>query len=318
MKTESTKVNSLVGQVDLFICASGFEDRCLSLARAITPSNIKNAIIFNLSDNYNLSHENIEKIKLLIKDAKTIEHPKNNAIETFDIIYNTILSYGGEEKDQKLKLLVDVSTFTREVLLILIKVLSLKESQDQFTITLSYTPAESYPNEWLSKGIREIRSIFGYSGLNYPSKKLLLIILNGFETERTEEIINSFEPSRVAIGRPSVAASINQDLGKQSNEKFIYIKDKYDSIIDEVFEFSCTDITQTKEVLESIISRSSDDYNIVIAPLNNKISTLAVAMVALKNDSLQVCYASANQYNIHIYSKGADYFLIYDLNEILI
>lgn len=316
MKIESKNVSRSIGFIDLFVCASGFEGRCLSFANAIDPILIGEAVVFNLSDNYTASLENIDKIKERISQLRTVEHPKNNAIDTFDIMYNTIGSSCSFKANNGLKMLVDISTFTREVLLILIKILSLEEFRTRFTITFSYTPAESYPNEWLTKGIREIRSIFGYAGLNVPSKKLLLIILNGFEIERTEEVINTFEPNKVILGCPSASESINSNLAEQSRAKFDHILENNRSLIDEIFEFSCTDIILTKSVLESIVDLNEADYNIVLAPLNNKISTLAVAMVALRNEHLQVCYASANQYNIHIYSQSADYFLIYNFNEI--
>ena len=57
--------------------------------------------------------------------------------------------------------------------------------------------------------------------------------------------------------------------------------------------------------------------NIAISPLNNKISTIGVAISGLKNEEIQICYASANQYNINAFSKSSDYFLTYNLSELI-
>lgn len=318
MRTNKNDINNQFQNIDLLICSSGFEDRSVALSTSLNENNIKDAIIFHIDENYSKSLENYRKIKDHIKILKKIELPKNNSIETFDIIYNSIYQLIDQNfTSDKLNIVVDVTTFTREVLLILIKILSFEHFYCKLNINLIYTPAESYPCEWLTKGVREIRSIFGYSGMNYPSKRLLLVVLNGFETERTEEILNTFEANKILLGKPSKAESINVELNNISNKKFDFIKSKYSSSLLAEFEFSCLEINKTINELEKIIQKYSSEYNIVISPLNNKVSTLACAIVAIKNEDIQICYASANQYNIYAYSKESDYFLNFKLNDFI-
>lgn len=318
MRTNKNDINNQFQNIDLLICSSGFEDRSVALSTSLNVSNIKDAIIFHIDENYSKSLENYQKIKNHISFLNKIEFPKNNSIETFDIIYNSIYQFIEDNfVNDKLNVIVDVTTFTREVLLILIKILSFEHISNKLNISLVYTPAESYPCEWLTKGVREIRSIFGYSGMNYPSKKLLLVVLNGFETERTEEILNTFEANKILLGKPSKIESINGKLNDISNQKFEYIKGKYSSSLLAEFEFSCLEINKTIDELEKIIQNYSSEYNIIISPLNNKVSTLACAIVAIKNEDIQICYASANQYNINAYSKESDYFLNFKLNDFI-
>src|SRR5690606_4198223 len=203
--------------------------------------------------------------------------------------------YGNHNIDKKLSIVIDITTFTREVLLILFKAIHLQNYMDRSNIYLIYTPAENYPYEWLTKGVRYIRSIFGYSGMILPSKKLMLIILSGFENERTEEIINSFEPNAILLGKPSYEDSINGNLGNRGQKEFEQIKQKHLSNIVEEFEFSCIEVDKTMNVIEELINKYGEEYNIILSPLNNKVSTIATSFVALKNDNIQVCYASANQ-----------------------
>jgi hypothetical protein len=259
------------------------------------------------------------EIQEKLPGIRSVEYPKNNSLEAFDIFYNELQDFNASKGGQPMKVVLDISTFTREVLLILIKVLSLKRFSN-LTIKVVYTPNESYSNDgqinWMTKGIREIRSIIGYSGLHSPSKKLLLLILNGFEEERTEQIIESFEPERIVLGKPNANDSINSLLNGIACSKFEHIKAKYINIVNQEFEFSCTDINFTISELTRVIEENSD-YNIVISPLNNKVSTVAAAVVALRNEDIQICYASANQYNIDVKTKASDYFLVYNLNELL-
>lgn len=88
-------------------------------------------------------------------------------------------------------------------------------------------------------------------------------------------------------------------------------------LIDEGFTFSCQDILETKQIILSIFQKYKDEYNIIIAPLNNKISTLGVAFAGLEQEEIQICYASANHYNIENYSEAFDYFYYYKLESLI-
>ncbi|MEZ0183734.1 hypothetical protein AB9T89_15935 [Flavobacterium oncorhynchi] len=319
MKTEKEKIIENLGLIDLLICSSGFEDRSVQLASSLDPSKIKDSIVFHLDDTYKVSSVNLEKIHEKIPQSRLIEYPKNSSLETFDIFYNTFKEINSKNKGEMLNVVIDVTTFTREVILILIKVISL-EAFVNFNSTIVYTPNESYSVDdgqfWMTKGIREIRSIIGYSGLHSPSKKLMLIVLNGFDEERTEHIIECFEPDKIVLGKPNKSGSINPSLNLISCSRYDRIKEKYKNLISQEFEFSCVDINFTIKEVKKIIDNNTD-YNIVISPLNNKVSTIAVAISAIENEEVQVCYASANQYNIDTKCIASNYFLVYNFNDYL-
>ncbi|WP_259017154.1 hypothetical protein [Emticicia fluvialis] len=318
MKINASELKSIFSNIDLFICSSGFESRSKSVALALNAESIKSAFVFHIDENYTLAHENLKELQNRIPQFKKIEHPKNNPIETYDLLCTTFKEFYQEfNKDNKLRIVIDVTTFTREVLLILFKALNQQPFIGKSKVCLIYTPAENYPCDWLTKGVRYIRSIFGYSGMILPSKKLMLIILNGFENERTEEIINSFEPNGILLGKPSHEDSINEELSIRGESKFEFIKEKNHSKIKEEFQFSCIEVDKTIIVLETLIEKYKKEYNIILSPLNNKVSTIAAAIVALKNENIQVCYASANQYNINQYSVPCDYFLMFEMNSLL-
>ena len=321
MKIESNNIVRHLGNIDLLLVASGFEDRSKTLSFKLDKSFIKNSIIFHLNDNYISASNNKKEIisKLEIKDI--IEYSKNDSFETYNLFYVQI-----KEKlksifiSSKLSVVIDMTAFSRETLLILIKVLTNDQFYGQLEIKFIHTPVENYSkdeNLWLTKGVREIRPVFGYSGLMMPSKKLLLIVLNGFEDERTEIIIESFEPFALVLANPSLSGSINEVLKKLVDNKYDKIKSKFKNLLIDEKEFSCKEINNTIDVLESIYSKYQDHYNIAVSPLNNKASTLAVAISALKHENIQVCYASANQYNIAKQLTPSDYFLFYNLSDYL-
>ena len=77
------------------------------------------------------------------------------------------------------RFVIDATTFTRESLLILVRFLkqSLKTSD---SVQFLYAPAKEYSigtqyeDKWLSRGIREVRSVLGYPGdfLPVPAKPI--------------------------------------------------------------------------------------------------------------------------------------------------
>ena len=277
-------------------------------------------IIFHLDDNYHLANKNKDEIISKLNIKEIVEYPKNDAYATYNILFSCITKKIKNISKHKIKVVVDVTAFSREILLMLIKVLTNEIFQNRIELSLVHSPVDNYCENdilWLTKGVREIRPVFGYSGLMTPSKKLLLIVLNGFEDERTETIIDSFEPHALILGNPSLEGSINPNLKTLVDEKYNKIKSKFLGILKKEIEFSCIDIQPTIDILMKVNDEFKDEYNIVISPLNNKTSTIAVAITAILQDDIQVSYASANQYNIVKQLSPTDYFLLYDVTSYL-
>jgi hypothetical protein len=78
------------------------------------------------------------------------------------------------------------------------------------------------------------------------------------------------------------------------------------------FPFSCSDPYKVKEqILEQ--SKIEPDTNVVVAPMNTKISTIGVGLAAIESKIIQLCYAPAIQYNFDNYSKPSDKFSAFEL-----
>lgn len=94
-------------------------------------------------------------------------------------------------------------------------------------IHLCYCPSSRYSSyeegtslPWLSKGVRIIRSVVGYSGDMSPIKDLLLIILVGFEYERAQTLIEVFEPNKLYLGMALPTDSHNKLLSEINLRNF--------------------------------------------------------------------------------------------------
>ena len=314
-KFNLSEINNSLTEFDLFICSSSFEDRCLEVASRVNVEQFKKIIICHFEDNYDESNKNLERLGDIFKSHTVVVLSKNDPLLNYDKIYDEIIGLNFNNA------LLDISTFTREMFLIILQLFNQKPFQDK-SLKLCYIPSDKYSSlsedtpehTWLSKGVQNIRAVLGYSGDFSPIKNLMLIVLTGFEAERAQIIIDNFEPDVLYIGKASASNSANEKLGKINEHNFDKILKT--CLNANQFEFSCIEIDFTVDVLCKIIEQSKDKYNIVISPLNNKLSTLAVASVISKHPEVQICYASTNLYNIKAYSIPSDYLYMIDAKEL--
>lgn len=290
-------------QIDYFFTSSSFEERCFTISNALKNFNFKKKIFYNSNELQEIVENSILLEKLFEKDTERIELDTDDSVSNYIKIYNIIRQIGDGSKPN---ILVDITTFTHETLLILIRLLEFyKEYLGD--LYMSYIGAKEYSvneenedDKWLSKGIKEIRTVIGYPGFSDPTKDNHLLILFGFESDRTKRLINEFEFDNITLGFADEAHSI------QANHQCINAK-RHEKLVTEfntdTFKFSLIDINSVKEsILQFIQSDKYKDMNTVIAPMNNKISTIAAALAAIENENIQITYAKPSIYNILGYS----------------
>jgi len=324
MKTELNKLNEMLGEVpEVFICMASYEDRCLSVAQQLDISNLKYAIVLWNSDYSNSIKDNLFKL-----ESKFGEKVKKSELRTdaplfvADKLREEVISI---IKETAGLCLVDITTFTHEQLLILIKLLA--ELAPEKKIKLTYTGAGDYSinfegtEKWLSRGVAQIRTVLGYPGIMFPSKKLHLIVLVGFESERAEQLIINSEPALVSLGlgrKHQSVAPQHYEVNAAFHEGVKHFTEEISNQFDSVrqFQFSCLDPLQTmKDIFKEI--EDTDGYNVVICPLNTKPSTIGAALAAFKSEQIQLVYVQPIEYNTDGYSTSSDSCSIFDFTELL-
>lgn len=290
---------------NVFIASASYEKRSLSIINSIGNEIKFDHKLVSLS----IPHKNLIKENLAVfneKEFSIVEISNTNQIETvnnFLFQINNIL-----EKNPNASFLIDITTFTRQTLLILFRLLRnslMKESK----IQLLYTPAKEYSiglpykDKWLTRGILEVNSVFGYSGIIRPSRPYHLIILMGFEVERASSLITAYEPSKITVGYARKTASISEEHYQLNKLKFDELLTEFPNA--ESFEFTCIDVLECKkEIIKQ--TQKHIGHNIIVSPMNNKISTLSCALAAFDNDELQLAIAIPAIYNYENYSIPGD------------
>jgi hypothetical protein len=311
------KLESLQGllsnPLDLFLCSSSFEARCATVADSIDFSNIQHVAIARNENLLPYLEKNAKYLAAKNKHMLTeLLFDTDNPLKAADQLRNLFFShFQGDPK----KTLIDVSTFTHEALLITLRaVQSLARSID--VVQFVYVPAQEYSignedgDKWLSKGIREIRSVIGYPGELLPSRKIHLIVLVGFETERARALVEAYEPSLITLGYGTEVASTskkNFTANELFHKKMVALFPKSKS-----FNFAPNNFSETAAALKAEVARHPE-HNVVIAPLNTKLSTVGSALAAISDEAIQLCYAQAELYNFEHYSIPADSFYLFSI-----
>ena len=196
----------------------------------------------------------------------------------------------------KINITIDSSTFTRNQLIGLLNYLEVKLSPSR--VRIIYTSPLKH-GEWLTSGFLKITNVIGFSGIHNPLLPTLLIVLSGFESDRVSKIICEHEPALVLLGVGD--PPINEEFHNRNIKEQQQILDN--EIVNE-FKFPANDIKACKNELDKQISKYRNEYNIVIAPMSTKLSTIAAYLSAKENPQIQITYCYPSIYNFDDYSSG--------------
>lgn len=295
---------SLPSKIDHVIVCSSYENRCLSMYDFLEPHQVNKFSIFYFKQFKESTANNLDKYVHKFS-PKTYELDNSRPTSIADAIVDVF----SDSSEEKMNVIFDISTFTREALLIILKYFEIHRSM--FNDVFLYYRAANVADS-LSSGLIQIRNVIGYLGKLKENKPLHLIVLSGFEHERAKDIIDMLEPDTISIGYGSPEQSISKTLQNKNDQFTKRLAAYYSDDNIKIFEHSLVDPFIAKNQILSIVDKIKD-HNIVIIPLNNKLSTVAVGLAAQENDEIQVCYSQMGSYNTTSYSEEIDECFIFNL-----
>ena len=290
----------------LFVCSSSFETRCLSIPRTLCRGDFAKALILVNTDRLSYVKENRDLLlDHFSSAAQVVDIQIQDPLQTADRLCSALVS--ARSAGEVPEIVVDVTTFTHESLLILLKLLQIHFSESSVTVVYAsaseYSVGDAIEDKWLSKGVVCVRTVLGYPGTVLPSRQTHLVLLVGYEHQRATRLIEILEPSSLSLGYGK-PGSTTTDKDKDASRHYAELVKRTAGFCTEVttFEFSCNDPFETRDIILRQCTRNSGK-NIVLAPMSNKMSTIGAALAAFSRESIQVCYAPALHYNYAGYSQ---------------
>lgn len=214
-------------------------------------------------------------------------------IKTWKIIESSVVK---EEWQQK-KVLVDITTMPRDTIYSIFYFLENHSSE----INYVYYKPDKYSEDWLSRDSGRPRLILKHSGIVKLGQKTALVVITGYDAERTEQLITFFEPELVYLGFQDGAQFQNEKLNLEKHKKYI---EQWNAQT-EVKSFSLDAYAKDNgyDRIDSVIKEMKSSTNIVMSSLGPKPSAVALYRICKTHPEVALSYAPSKEFNLN-YSSG--------------
>ncbi|WP_298527537.1 hypothetical protein [uncultured Christiangramia sp.] len=277
----------------------GWEDRFIEGFKIILKEYQLNEITLIRFVDY-LSMGTMEENEVLFS---SLSESHNIKINFLDLEYNDSVANWKNLNDFFLKnylekILLNITTIPRETIWALLFHFKKKNKSIEYI----YFKPEAYHKGWLTKNHKEPRLLFKHSGVFDLEKKLVLIVITGFDESRLRQLIDYYEPDKLII------LSQEGDQFSNSNRNRSMLLKNDDIEISEI-EIDSYCISDASKLLAIEIEKNRD-FNIILASQGPKTSALSTYNIYLKyKDKLGLAYVPARDFHSH-YSKGINRELI--------
>ncbi|TCL93580.1 hypothetical protein C8J38_1021 [Rhizobium sp. PP-WC-2G-219] len=286
-----------------------FDERFIKSAEALAHRQIAYTY-FSFLESRERNKPYRRRLNFALKSKKILhlEVERENQLFGYHELRRAVISQ--EKKNDYL--LIDVSAFPREYVCMLVSILY--EIGDLSKIRLLYNQAEDYSyleepeKKWLSVGTRAAQPVATFSGSNRPGSPITLIVLAGFDGDRLAQIAENIDPDRLLFGVPLSSESQMEWFNKKIENDCIKIEWKHKNV--ERFYFNTNDVNATSDLLGTYCADESAERSVIIAPHNNKLSTLAAANAAKSSGKPQIIFAPALVYNIAAFARPSNSYLL--------
>lgn len=283
-----------MAKFNYLITCAGWEDRFLDgLKSNIESHDIQEIIVLRIDEFTENTKENLIKLrKLLGNDGfQEIEiFLLDDAVtwKILDKLFNDLVI-------SNKSLCIDITTMPRFLIWFIMHFSEYYENSSEYV----YFKPERYEKcKWLTSDTEEPRLVFKHSGIFFSDQPTILIIQTGFDIERVNQLIYSYEPKKVYLGT---------QLGEQFNNH-IENTNKHKNYIQcqeiEYFELDAYSGDYGYLSMEKIIL-DNKDYNIVASSFGPKPASIAMFKLNQKHPEIGLSYVLVKNYN-DCYSHGTD------------
>lgn len=300
--------------IGLVSCLS-FEERSLVVPDLLVGAGLRRWLCI-LNEDIETDIGEVRERAAAIAVAAGIEIEFLNASKRDPVILADSMVHVAKTVSADLTWIADITTMTHEMLLVMVaasdEIIPIWEDLTiVYNVAAQYSGNDETHSKWISRGIREVRSVIGYPGSWSPGEPTTLVALPGFDAERMRRLVEDVEPDRLIVG----IACPSGDRHPWSAEKNRLIAERLLATRDgHTFDYPALNpLAAVDAVLREVDPISG---NILLAPLNSKISTVAVAGLARRRTAWQVCYAPAIIYNPD-YATASGGFLVCSLRAMM-
>ncbi len=283
-------------EYNTLIAVLGWEDRFYEGIKSDLESySFQQLIILRYQECDDLTIKSRELIEdICTKNEIELKYLKISDLDTVDK-WKVFDSYFSNEDNVGKKVLLEISTMPRDTIWSVLYFLN----SLNISIDYIYHTPKSYNTDWLSKEPGKPRLLFKHSGISKLGIQTALIILTGFETERTKQLVHFFEPKLIYLGVQK-GNQFDNEIRNAENHELIkgYTETKE-------FELDAYTDDNGYSSIKNQIDELKSNYNVIVASLGPKPTSIAMYKAFLDNPEIALAYVPAKEFNKE-YSSGID------------
>jgi hypothetical protein len=285
---------SLKTKVDYLVCVAGWEERFAAGLRVdmdrYRPIAILMIVFSEFSSQTETSRAQVESYAAAngITCRELIVHREPQEV------WQKLRSEFGNVSWRNKNVALDISTMPREVMWWSLSFLAAAECK----LSYIYHRPLTYSDDWLTRDTARPRLVYQHSGIAKLGKPTALLLLNGFDTERAEQMIQFFEPRVLLLGLQKGSQFRNEERNIQGGEKLRQIMRNLS-----IFEMDAYSEDHGFRAIVEKVKPILPDYNLIAASLGPKTSAIAMFRVATMFPEIALAYAPSRQFNTG-YSSG--------------
>ena len=282
-------------EYDYLITCAGWEDRfLLALKNSVDNHTFKKIIILSVKELAEKNKTNLEKLREIVHDENIheVEISLIDDAKTWRKLEQTFDSL----KIKNCDIYLDITTMPRFLIWFVMHFSTHLENKSE---VVYYRPNSYEHCDWLTSDAEQPRLVFKHSGLFLPDQPTVLIIQTGFDIERVNQLIYSYEPEKVFLGAQVGSQYDNATNNLNKHKEHL----RYQEI--EYFEIDAYSHDYGFSAIESIVKKYQGNSNIILASFGPKPTAVAMFKVNEAYPETGLSYVLVNNYN-DCYSHGID------------
>lgn len=282
-------------EYDYLITCAGWEDRfLLGLENSFNNNKFKKIIILNVKELAEKNKPNLEKLRKTVNKERIheVELSLIDDAKTWRKLEQVFDSLEIKSSD----IYLDITTMPRFLIWFVMHFSTYLRNKTEIVY---YRPKSYECCDWLTSDAEQPRLVFKHSGLFLPDQPTVLIIQTGFDIERVNQLIYSYEPEKVFLGAQvgSQYDNARNNLNKHKEQL------RYQEI--EYFEIDAYSPDYGFSAIESIVKEYQGSFNIILASFGPKPTAAAMFKINKSYPKTGLSYVLVNNYN-DSYSHGID------------
>lgn len=289
-----TNNDNLISQADILITVASWEERfILGFERLLASVKPNRVLMFYYKEYKSWSEENLMRSAQYCENERVQLFEEELSFTSLPESWKRLVKLLLREVTAGVNVTVDITTMPREVIWTICGHLAIKCSEIQYV----YHLPEGY-GDWLSRDPGRPRIVYKMGGICTLGNSTTLVVLTGYDVERTKQLIRFYEPEDIflglQVGEQFESAKRNRTEHKEKLTRNKNIR---------WFDINGHSVKESLASLEKYVSPFLNEKNIILSSLGPKVGALALYRFHQLHPKTAISYAPSNEFNKE-YSHG--------------